>query len=414
MIESLLERASQLVALSRFNDAEKQLKDILALDPTRVEAISLLAICKSELKQHDEAISLIRQAISEQPDNDYFLYLHALFSFQKEDLKEAKKFISNAISYNPYQADYLGLLASINLNQKDWQLALENANKGLEIDSENLTCLNTRSTALFKLDKKEEAYSTIQEALNQDPENDYTHANIGWGMLEKGDDKKALEHFREALKLNPENANAKAGMVEALKARYLFYRLFLKYAFWIGNMKGKLQWAVILGFYFGSRFLRIIAEKNAALEPFITPIIVLYTLFALSTWIITPLSNLFLRLNVYGRYALTEEEIKSSNLVGVSLIIGLLGAIMYLFDPDILFAMIGFFGITMMIPLSSTFIPSKKKSKNILAAYAIFLALVGFTSIVLQAMNGEAGIVPLIYIFGVVAYGWIANAFLIK
>jgi predicted tellurium resistance membrane protein TerC len=87
---------------------------------------------------------------------------------------------------------------------------------------------------------------------------------------------------------------------------------------------------------------------------------------------------------------------------------------MYLFDPDILFAMIGFFGITMMIPLSSTFIPSKKKSKNILAAYAIFLALVGFTSIVLQAMNGEAGIVPLIYIFGVVAYGWIANAFIIK
>jgi tetratricopeptide (TPR) repeat protein len=414
MIESFLERASQLVDHKRYEEAEKNLKEVLAIDPINVEAIALMAVCKSERNQHEESITLIRQVISLQPDNDHFLYLHSLFSYRKDDLKEAKKFISNAISYNPYQADYFGLLASINLQQKDWQEALDNSNKGLEINSENLTCLNTRSTALFKLDKKEEAYATIQEALNQDPENDYSHANIGWGLLEKGEHKKALEHFREALKLNPENGNAKAGLVEGLKARYLFYRIFLKYAFWIGNLKGKLQWAVILGFYFGSRFLKLVAEKNPTLEPFITPIIVLYTLFALSTWIITPLSNLFLRLNVYGRYALTEEETKSSNLVGVSLAVGAVGAILYLFNQDILFAMIGFFGITMMIPLSSLFNPTKKRSKNILIGYTIFLTVVGFASIILQAMNGEAGIIPLVYIFGIIAYGWIANAFIIR
>jgi tetratricopeptide (TPR) repeat protein len=414
MIDPLLERASQLVAHKRFDDAEKHLKEVLAIDPNQIDAICLLAICKSELHQHDEALILIKQAIRQQPDNDYFLYLHALFSFQKEDLKEAKKFVLNAISFNPHHADYFGLLASININQKDWTLALENANKGLEIDAENLTCLNTRSTALFKLDKKMEAFSTIHEALNQDPENDYTHTNMGWGLLEKGDHKKALEHFREALKLNPENENAKAGLVEGLKARYLFYRVFLKYAFWIGNLKGKLQWAVILGFYFGSKILRVIANENQALAPFITPIIILYTLFALSTWIINPLSNLFLRLNVYGRYALTEEEIQSSSLVGLSFAIGILGTICYLFNPDILFAMIGFFGVTMMIPLSSIFNPSKKSSKNILIAYTIILALTGLTSIILQTMNGEAGIIPLIYLFGIIAYGWIANAFIIR
>jgi len=414
MIDPLLERASQLVAHKRFDDAEKHLKEVLAIDPHQIDAICLLAICKSELHQHDEALTLIKQAIRQQPDNDYFLYLHALFSFQKEDLKEAKKFALNAISFNPHQADYFGLLASININQKDWTLALENANKGLEIDAENLTCLNTRSTALFKLDKKLEAFSTIQEALNQDPENDYTHTNMGWGLLEKGDHKKALEHFREALKLNPENNNAKAGLVQGLKARYLFYRIFLMYAFWIGNLKGKLQWAVILGFYFGSKILRMIASENQALEPFITPIIILYSLFALSTWIITPLSNLFLRLNVYGRYALTEEEIKSSNLVGLSFAIGVLGTICYLFNPDFLFAMIGFFGVTMMIPLSSIFNPTKKNSKNILITYTIILALTGLTSIILQAMNGEAGIIPIIYIFGIIGYGWIANAFIIR
>ena len=217
-----------------------------------------------------------------------------------------------------------------------------------------------------------------------------------------------------AWQAKPENNNAKAGLVQGLKARYLFYRIFLMYAFWIGNLKGKLQWAVILGFYFGSKILRMIASENPALEPFITPIIILYSLFALSTWIITPSSNLFLRLNVYGRYALTEEEIKSSNLVGLSFAIGVLGTICYLFNPDFLFAMIGFFGVTMMIPLSSIFNPTKKNSKNILITYTIILALTGLTSIILQAMNGEAGIIPIIYIFGIIGYGWIANAFIIR
>lgn len=342
MTDSLIERASQLIELSRYAEAEKYVKEVLTLDPSNVEAVVLLAVCKSEQGQHDKAIELIRQAISQQPDNDYHLYLHALFSFRKEDFKEAKKFIDNAISFNPLHADYFGLLASININQKDWQFALENANKGLSLDSENLTCLNLRSTALFKLDKKEEAYSTIQEALNQDPENDYTHTNVGWGQLEKGDHKKALEHFREALKLNPENESAKAGLVEGLKARYLFYRLFLKYAFWISNLKGKLQWVVILGFYFGSRFLNALADRNPSLEPFIKPIILAYTLFALSTWVITPLSNLFLRLNVYGRYALTKDEVKSSNLVAVSLTIGLVGVALYLFKSLDLYFMVAF------------------------------------------------------------------------
>jgi tetratricopeptide (TPR) repeat protein len=414
MTDSLIERASQLIELSRYSEAEKYVKEVLTLDPSNVEAVVLLAVCKSEQGQHDKAIELIRQAISQQPDNDYHLYLHALFSFRKEDFKEAKKFIDNAISFNPLHADYFGLLASININQKDWQFALESANKGLSLDSENLTCLNLRSTALFKLDKKEEAYSTIQEALTQDPENDYTHTNVGWGQLEKGDHKKALEHFREALKLNPENESAKAGLVEGLKARYLFYRIFLKYAFWISNLKGKLQWVVILGFYFGSRFLNTLADRNPSLEPFIKPIVIAYTLFALSTWVIAPLSNLFLRLNVYGRYALTKDEIKSSNLVAVSFTIGLIGVALYLFKSLDLFFMIAFFGITMMIPLSSIFRPTKKSSQKILIGYAIGLVVVGVSAILLQFTTSNAGIFPLIYFFGIVAYQFVANALLTR
>ncbi|WP_333820973.1 tetratricopeptide repeat protein [Ohtaekwangia sp.] len=414
MIQSLLERAQQLVTQQRYKDAETALRSVLSIEPNNTTALALFAICLSEQDNQPEAIKVIQSAIGNESDNDYLLYLASLFYFKDDKPKEAEKFIRNAISYDPHNADYLGLLAGIKLSQKEWKEALEFANNGLENDPDNLQCLNARSTALYKLDKKEEAYSTIQEALNKDPENELTHTNIGWSLLEKGDHNKALEHFREALKINPNYAYAKAGLVEGLKARYWFYRIFLKYAFWISNFKNGGQWAVILGLYFGVKILRGIAASNETLGVFLYPIIYLYTAFAISTWVITPLSNLFLRLNVYGRYALTEEETNSSNFVGISLLLSIIGFIAYLFTGNFLFIMLGIFGIAMMIPLSSMYNPVKKSRQNILMIYAGILAFIGFGAMYEFISTDEVGVLAPVFIFGVVIYQWVANALIMR
>lgn len=414
MIESRIERANQLIRLNRFAEAEKELKGILSMDPGHTHALALFSLCLSEQGKLDEAITTIRSAVGQEPDNDFYLYLNALFHFKNDRLKEAENLILNAIRLQPHNADYFGLLASVYLNQKDWALALDYSNQGLAVNPDNLTCLNTRSTALFKLNKKEEAYSTIEKALLNDPENDVTHANLGWGLLEKGDHKKALEHFSAALKINPNSAHAKAGLVEGLKARYWFYKIFLKYAFWISNMRAKGQWMVILGLYFGIKLLQIVAATNPVLAMIITPLIYMYIIFAASTWIIVPLSNLFLRLNVYGKYALERDEIESSNYVGIALCVGLAGGLLYLFQHDFLYLMILIFGVTMMIPLASMFNPKKQKSKNLLIGYAVVMVFVGVGALFQYTATGEVGFLAPVYMVGIVAYGWIANAVLIR
>jgi tetratricopeptide (TPR) repeat protein len=414
MINVLLERAQQLVQSGRYADAEKEIRNILAQDPNSPEALALFAICRAEQGHLDEALQASQNAISKAPDNDYYLYLYGLFQLRKGNLKDSEKSIRNAIAFNPEVADYFGVLATIKINQKDWNEALKYANEGLAKDPDNLLCLNSRSTALYKLDRKDDAYSTIQEALNQDPENESTHANLGWSLLEQGDHKRALEHFRESLRLNPNNELAKAGLVEGLKARYWFYRIFLKYAFWLSNMRAKGQWIVILGMYFGVRFLSYLSETNSTLELIFTPVIYLYFIFAISTWIIEPLSNLFLRLNVYGRYALTESETTSSNFVGISLLIGLAGVGLYLFSGSFLHLMVLFFGLTMMIPLASMFNPPKKSNQKILIGYTVLLAVIGLIEI-LQYSNSETPtVLGTVYIFGIVAYQWIANALIVR
>jgi tetratricopeptide (TPR) repeat protein len=413
-MESLIERANQLIRLNRFSEAETELRGILSMDPNHAHALALYALCLSEQNKMDEALRNINIAVGREPDNDFFLYLNALFLFKNGKIKAAESMIRDAIRLQPRNAEYFGLLASLHLSQKEWASALDFSNQGLAVTPDNLTCLNTRSTALFKLDKKDEAYSTIEKALLNDPHNDTTHANLGWGLLEKGDHKKALEHFTEALKINPNSQHARAGLVEGLKSRYWFYRVFLRYAFWLSNMKGKGQWMVILGLYFGVKLMRVIAANNETLGLILTPLIYLYIIFAISTWIIGPLSNLFLRLNVYGRYALEEEEIESSNYVGAALCLGLAGGVLFLFRDDFLYVMILIYGVSMMIPLSSMLNPRKPRSRKLLVGYAVAMALAGVGALIQYAYTDEVGILAPVYVIGIVAYGWIANAILIR
>jgi len=404
-----LERAKVLLQHRRPDDAQKELMLALADDPGNAETLYLLAYCFNEKKNTEEALGFIKKAIALQPDRDIYYYMHARILIDDDKYDEGMEQLNQAITLNPYDADYFGLAAAILLNKKDYQAALDKANEGLQIDPENQTCLNTRSTALVKLNKKEEAFTTIAAALEKNPENAYTHANYGWGLLEKGDHKKALEHFRESLKLNPDYEYAQSGMVQALKAKYWVYRLFLKYMFWIGNMKGRLQWVVIIGLYLAVRLLTTIARSSPELKPFIFPIIGLYVTFAISTWIISPLFNILLLMNPYGRYALSKVERLSAYFTGSSLLIAVMGFVLYLVMQNELYLLITIFGITMMIPLASM-LRRTKKNYNLLI-YAIGMACVGLVAIGVSFSTGEMfNTFSTIYFVAFIAYQWVANA----
>lgn len=415
MITNAIERARLLMEQNRYKEAEKEIRKNLSEDPGNPDLLSMLSICKLQEKQYKEAEELIQIAIGLAPANPALIYVYANILFEQDKYQEAEKHIRAAISLDPYNADFFAVLSAIFLRKKEWEKSLEYANKGLEISPDNITCLNLRSTALIKLDRKEASYSTIHDALQYDPDNANTHANLGWGLLEKGDHKKALEHFRKSLQTDPGSEYAKQGLVEALKSKYWLYRMFLKYAFWISNMKSGAQWTVLIGFYLGSRAVRMVASTYPSLEPFVTPMIILYVLFAISTWIMAPLSNLFLRWNVYGRYALSKTEIQTSNFVGVSLAIGLLSWVAFFLTSMDVFFMSGIFGVTMMVPLSSMLIPENPRKKLALIAYAAGLGAAGITGLTLMVFGNPAfETVGTTYIVGIALYQWVANAVLIR
>lgn len=402
-----------LIQQKKFGEAEQILKNLLSSDATNINYLSLLAEANLQQDKFDEATKIVDNAIGLSPDSAHLFYIKSRIGLQKDDYDEAEKNIRHAVELDANDADYFAMLANIRLARKQYKEALEFADKSLGIDAENLLALNTRSTALLKLDKGEESFSTIEGALREDPNNAYTHANYGWGLLEKGNHKKALEHFKESLKNDPNFTYAQAGMLQALKASNPLYKLFLKYAFWIGNMSGKYQWGVIIGFYLVMRVLRSIANSNEALQPFLWPVIILLAIVAFSTWIITPVSNLFLRFNTYGNLLLNRHEKMSSNFVAASFLLFLTGLLLFFVLSDAKFLTIAVFGFAMMVPCSTMFSPSKHGRS--LFIYSVLMAAAGAGAIAITFSTGKMfNPLSTLFILGFVAFQWVANYLLIK
>jgi tetratricopeptide (TPR) repeat protein len=411
--DNKLSKVEILIQQKKYSEAEKVLSDLLTEDSNNIYYLSMLAEVNLQQNKFDKANSIIDNAIGLSPDDAYLFYIKSRIAIQQEDLNAAEKYANQAIEFEPYDADYVALLANVKLGRKQYAEALDIANKALEIDAENLLALNIRSSALVKLNRSDESFQTIEGALREDPNNAYTHTNYGWSLLEKGDHKKALEHFKEALSNDPTFEYAQAGMLEALKASNPIYRIFMKYSFWMNNLTAKYQWGVIIGFYIGFRALKTLASNNETLKPYLMPLIVALAIIVFSTWVITPISNLFLRFNKYGQLLLNQKEKLSSSFVAVSMGTFLIGVLAYLASSDEKMLTIAVFGFTMMLPLGTMFSPSK--NKNGLLIYTIALAVVGLLAITLAFATGIVfNTMAVVYVLGFIAFQWVANYMLIK
>jgi tetratricopeptide (TPR) repeat protein len=395
-------RAQVLIGQNRYREAERELFQALTENPEDADVLNDISICRAAEGDYPQAIEYVQKAIALEPDNPNFLYSYSRILFLTDDLKNAQAKIDQAISVHPYNAEYFNLAGLIAFHNNDYKKALSYANAGLEAEADNINCLNLRSQSLVKLNRKEEAFSTIEDALHFDPENAYTHANLGWSTLEKGKATDALEHFRNSLRLDPNNEWAKSGMIEAMKGRYWIYKLFLQYTFWMQKHGSNFQWGFVLGFYVLSKILR-------SLYP---PLIFLFLIIATLSWVMYPLSNLFLRLNKYGRYALSKKDTLVSNLVGGSLLVCAIGGVLFLAQWQLWAAGLAYYGFSMMIPLASMLNPRHLNHRKILVSYAVIMGLVGLAAVVSLFINESEVSLGVIYLVGIFVYQWVANYFI--
>ncbi|MCE9606106.1 MAG: tetratricopeptide repeat protein [Planctomycetia bacterium] len=316
MTTARLLRGMHLLNLGRTAEAEREFRAALAEDAGDPQAHALLARCLLERKEYDEATREAETAVGLAPDAADVHFALAQVWRERQYPDRAARSADEAIRLDPENADYYAFRALLYFEAGRWNEALTAAETGLRCNSEHVACNNFRAMALVKLGRRSEAGQTIDAALARDPEDAFSHANKGWALLEARKPQEAMLHFREALRLDPTMEYARVGIVEALKARNPIYALFLRYMLWMLKLPSQTQWAIVIGGYFGQKFLGNLADNNPALAPVLYVIIIAYIVFAIFTWLARPVFNLLLRLHPFGRLALSTEEIRETNWIG--------------------------------------------------------------------------------------------------
>jgi Flp pilus assembly protein TadD len=390
-----LPRVQLLLSQQRHAQAADELRRQLSQDPHDFVAHSLLAVCLLEQEQPAEAKVEAELAIHLAPEYDFAFYTLALIENRQHHPKEALAAINEALALDPNDADYYHLLGQLRLQSGQWQAALHAAQTGLGLDAEHAGLHGLQARALARQGRGEEAGSAARSALSYAAASSSVQAQAGWVALETHRHKEALTHFREALRIDPTSGFAREGLVEALKAHYWVYRVFMRFVYWSGTLSDGVRRGMFLGAWLVVRFV-----------PLLLP---LYLVFVFMSWFSDVIFESLLRFNPYGRLALSEPQTRHSNqflgLLGVALV----ALALRLGWPALPGSgLLGLVALGLLFPLAGTWrlragTPAWQRSRW--AGFA--LAAVGIISVAMSALGvAEASAAFSAFIIGTVVYTW--------
>lgn len=320
--EAIWQRAVLLAGQRRWDLAGKELRNLLAQEPDHAPAHALLAQVLAATGDLDGALHEAQQAVGADPELDFAHGALAQVLWQRDELPAAATAIAQAIALDPDDASHHAMLAQIRIGQRRFDDALAAADDGLRVNPQDTDCLNLRSVALTRLGRGREATDTLDASLAHDPENPYTHQARGFALLHQGDARGALVHFQEALRRDPQSRSARAGLVEALKAKNPLYRVVLAWFLWLGRFSGARQMQIAVGLWLLARFGAEGLERAGA--PVAADVVRYSWLgFVLVTACAVPIFNLLLLLHPIGRHALERRARRDALWLGATVLVAL-------------------------------------------------------------------------------------------
>jgi len=402
------QRGMILLEQRRYPEAEKYFRDALADEPNDPFALYYLALCQHNQDHHKEALETIGRALALEPEMGDF---HALKAFILVDLRrpaDALAASEEALRIEPDSDFALTARAAGFLSRQEWSSAELAARKALELNPDNPTAANQLAHALRLQNRLHESAEQTGYMLAQDPQSADNHSTAGWVALQRGDHRQAEQHFLEALRLAPEAEYARAGLKESFKARSPVYRWYLRYCFFMQRFTAGKQWMLVLGLFFGVRFVQQVLPGPAALG-----VSVAYLLFVLWVHVASAVGNFQLLFDRFARHALSAGEKWEACFVGGGVLAGLpllaLGILAHMPIPLI----VGLSLIGGAFPFAYVFNNQETAGRYLFFAAGLFVYVTGAINLVMAlrggAQNPGQETLTMLAFLTVIAVTWLAN-----
>ena len=134
-----------------------------------VLALNNQAIVLASGGEYTEAIACFKRAIIIQRDN-YLLWYNLGITYRDcGDLENARSSLEKAFQIAPDKDDVLETLATICIQQEEYDAALFYAQEGIDTKAENPSFWNLKGVALFNMEQYESASECFEQALCLNP-----------------------------------------------------------------------------------------------------------------------------------------------------------------------------------------------------------------------------------------------------
>lgn len=403
-----LQRGDILFEQGRWGGALEAYEVYLAEHPDDSHALCMAARCFLRLELYGKASEYAGTAIGLTPDYAYAYYIQAFVYFSRNLPEDARSAMNTALELEPTNPSFWVLSARLLIEKVDWKGAQEAADTALGFDPQHADALIVKAGVLVRQGLYNEAITALDSVLADDPENEQALTELGFLYLHQSRWDEALKTFQSALALDPESEGARAGLMNAMRAKFPVYGLVLRYFFWMNRFSKKYQQILVYGMSFLARALGGLQKEYPAWAPLIGLVLLVFRIFTYLTWTIRAGTTLLLRFNKVGRSLVSDEEVLESNLVGGMWLAALLCWLYHMFvDPFTMFCRIGMpIFLTLPLVAGGAFgTASDGWPRYVSRGIFAVMALCSIGGLALYVMGVPLGITLLIFYFN--SFTWV-------
>lgn len=372
-----------LMMQGRYAQAEAEAREMIGAEPEGALAYGYLVDALRAQDKLSAALDAVQRAIELSPDSSMNLYRLGSIELSLGRYRESLEALDRALELDPSDADFhhARAVALVQLDRN--QEALAAAEAGLAIDAEHDGCRTARNDAMHALGYATDAKADLYRQLEKDPNSDVVHCRLGEALLLEGKTDDAAQHFREALRIDPEFARARSGLVEAMKARSFFYSLLLRFGYWLSTMPRSMVLIGMVLVVVGPMVLDSMLTSKSVLGWIVFHTVSVVVLITQLPLLADALSTLILRLDKRNRIILSNRERRVSNWQIAPLI--LLGLMILLYPFNTRFSSIAAFCVLPRACESIEYVlapPSRRSRRRLWVLYAAGV-LIGLLAIIL-------------------------------
>lgn len=201
-----LDKINELIKEKKFEQAKKELNEIIKGDEKNIEALKMLGLCHINLGEFKEGQGIFETVVKYKDDATSWFYLANCYDNQ-DDYLHAIAAYEEVLRMRSSFVDAYKNLAVVYVKNKEPQKAVDTVKKAMEFTGNNdYTIYYIAGTACMAMKKFEEAVKFLEQAIELNPEHAQLYNNIGTCYVTIGSLDKAYDNFLKASEYEPENS----------------------------------------------------------------------------------------------------------------------------------------------------------------------------------------------------------------